>query len=68
MKLAARQLYEQTMKGYKYRGLLQEIGGQKLSPGCVLVPHAKKQKIEKFFRQFKLKNIHLVRVMSNVRI
>ncbi len=49
-----RQLYEQTRKGYKYKGLLQEIGGQKLSAGCVLVPHAEKQKIEKFFKQFKV--------------
>lgn len=50
-----RQFYEQTKKGYKYKGLLQEIGGQKLSAGCVLVPHLEKQKIEKFFRQFKVK-------------
>lgn len=50
-----RQLYEQTRKGYNYKGLLQEIGGQKLSAGCVLVPHAEGQKIEKFFRQFKVK-------------
>lgn len=50
-----RQLYEQTRKGYRYRGLLQEIGGQKLSAGCVLVPHVEKQKIEKFFRKFKVR-------------
>ena len=49
-----RQLYEQTKKGYKYKGLLQEFGGQKLSPGCVLVPHAEKQKIEKFFKKFRV--------------
>lgn len=49
-----RHLYEVTKKGYKYKGLLQEIGGQKLSAGCVLVPHSEKQKIEKFFRQFKV--------------
>lgn len=49
-----RHLYEQTRKGYKYKGLLQELGGQKLSSGCVLVPHSEKQKIEKFFRQFKV--------------
>ena len=49
-----RHLYEQTRKGYKYKGLLQEIGGQKLSAGCVLVPHSEKQKIEKFFRKFKV--------------
>jgi uncharacterized protein len=49
-----RQLYEQTRKGYKYKGLLQGLGGQKLSAGCVLAPHAEKQKIEKFFRRFKV--------------
>lgn len=54
-----RQLYEQTRKGYKYKGLLQEIDGRKLSAGCVLVPHAEKQRIEKFFRKFKVKFEHL---------
>lgn len=49
-----RQLYERTKKGYKYKGLLQELGGQKLSAGCILVPHAEKQKIEKFFRKFRV--------------
>lgn len=49
-----RQFYEQAKKGYKYKGLLQETGGQKLSAGCVLVPHAGKQKIEKFFKKFKV--------------
>ena len=50
-----RQLYEQTKKDYKYKGLLQEIGGQKLSAGCVMVPHMQKETIEKFFRKFKVK-------------
>lgn len=50
-----RQLYEQTRKGYKYKGLLQEIGGQKLSAGCVMVPHMQKEAIEKFFKKFKVK-------------
>ena len=50
-----RQLYEQTKRGYKYRGLLQNMGGQKLSAGCILVPHTQKQTIEKFFRKFKVK-------------
>ena len=49
-----RQLYEQTKKDYTYKGLLQEIGGQKLSAGCVLVPHTKKEVIEKFFKKFKV--------------
>ena len=50
-----RQLYEQIRKGYKYKGLLQEIGGQKLSAGCVMIPYEQKEKIEKFFKKFKVK-------------
>jgi predicted nucleotidyltransferase len=50
-----RQLYEQTRKGYNYKGLLQEIGGQKLSAGCVMMPYEQKEKIEKFFKKFKVK-------------
>jgi predicted nucleotidyltransferase len=50
-----RQLYEQTRKGYKYKGLLQEIDGQKLSAGCVMIPYEQKEKIEKFFKKFKVK-------------
>ncbi|MBA3062339.1 MAG: hypothetical protein FP833_05190 [Atribacteria sp.] len=49
-----RQLYEQTRKEYKYKGLLQEIGGQKLSAGCVMIPYEQKEKIEKFFKKFKV--------------
>ena len=50
-----RQLYEQTRKGYNYKGLLQEIGGQKLSAGCVMMPYEQKEKIEEFFKKFKVK-------------
>jgi predicted nucleotidyltransferase len=50
-----RQLYEQTRKEYKYKGLLQEVGGQKLSAGCVMIPYEQKKKIEKFFKKFKVK-------------
>jgi predicted nucleotidyltransferase len=49
-----RQLYEVTRKGYKYKRLLQKLGGQKLSAGCILVPHSGKQAIEKFFKKFKV--------------
>lgn len=54
-----RQLYEVTKKDYKYKGVLQELGGQKLSAGCILVPHSEKQKIEKFFRQFAVRFIQM---------
>ena len=50
-----RQLYEQVRKGYKYEGLLKEIGGKRLSNGCVMVPYKEKEKIEKFFKKFKVK-------------
>jgi len=50
-----RQLYEQTRKGYNYKGLLKEIGGQKLSAGCVMISYERKEKIEKFLKKFKVK-------------
>ena len=50
-----RHLYEQTRKGYKYKGLLREISGQKLSAGCVMIPYGQKENIEKFFKKFKVK-------------
>ncbi|OGX45131.1 MAG: hypothetical protein A3G38_04455 [Omnitrophica WOR_2 bacterium RIFCSPLOWO2_12_FULL_51_8] len=48
------ELYGRKKGKYSYKGLLGEIGGQKLSAGCVLVPQRKKQKAEKFFRKFKV--------------
>lgn len=54
-----RQLYQQTKKGYKYKGLLQEIGGQKLSAGCIMIPQIVKAKIEKFFKKSKIKYTQL---------
>ena len=50
-----RSLYEQKRKGYKYKGLLNELGGKKLSSGCVMVPNNQKEKIEKFFKKLKVK-------------
>jgi len=50
-----RELYERTHEKYAYRGFLQEIGGEKLSSGCVLIPYNKKKRIEKFFNRFKIK-------------
>lgn len=49
-----RSFYEQKRKGYKYKGLLDELGGKKISPGCVLVPFNRKDKIEKFFKKFNI--------------
>jgi hypothetical protein len=49
------QLYGRVKGKYSYKGLLKEIGGKKLSAGCVLVPYAKKQSIERFFKKFKVR-------------
>jgi predicted nucleotidyltransferase len=46
--------YGRTKDKYQYTGFLNEINGQKLSSGCVIIPHTKKSKIEKFFRKFKI--------------
>ncbi len=50
-----RSLYEQKRKGYKYKGLLNELSGKKLSSGCVMIPNNQKEKIEKFFKKLNVK-------------
>lgn len=50
-----RELYKRTHEKYAYKGFLQEIGGEKLSSGCVLISYNKKKRIEKFFNKFKVK-------------
>jgi predicted nucleotidyltransferase len=49
------EFYGRKKEKYSYKGLLQEIGGRKLSAGCVLVPNSEQQKIEKFFKKFRVK-------------
>ena len=49
------EFYGRVKGKYSYKGILGEIGGQKLSAGCVLVPQSEKHKIEKFFKKFKVK-------------
>ncbi|MCM8777960.1 MAG: nucleotidyltransferase domain-containing protein [Candidatus Omnitrophica bacterium] len=49
-----RQLYEQKIGKYQYRGLLNKIGGKKLSDGCIMLPYSEKIKIEKLFKKFKI--------------
>lgn len=49
------EFYGRKKEKYSYKGFLQEIGGQKLSAGCVMIPYEQKEKIEKFFRKFKVK-------------
>lgn len=48
------EFYGRKKGKYSYKGLLREVGGQKLSAGCVLVPHTEKQKVEKIFKNFKV--------------
>lgn len=50
-----RELYTRTKKKHVYEGLLQKIGGQRFSPGCITIPFDKKNIIEKFFRRYKIK-------------
>lgn len=50
-----RELYERTHEKYAYKGFLQEIGGEKVSSGCVMIPYNKRKRIEKFFNKFKVK-------------
>ena len=49
------EFYGRKKEKYSYKGSLQEIGGQKLSPGCVMIPYEQKEKIEKFFKKSKVK-------------
>ena len=49
------EFYGRKKEKYSYKGFLQEIGGQKLSAGCVMIPYEQKHKIEKFFKKFKVK-------------
>ncbi|OIN96546.1 hypothetical protein AUJ66_05885 [Candidatus Desantisbacteria bacterium CG1_02_38_46] len=52
-----RELYEQTKGKYTYKGLLKELGGEKISPGCVMIPHNKEEMLLKFFRKYRVKFI-----------
>lgn len=49
------ELYGRTKGKYQYTGLLQEIGGQKLSAGCITIPVNQKQQMEKYFQKNKIK-------------
>ena len=49
------EFYGRKKEKYSYEGFLQEIGGQKLSAGCVMIPYEQRERIEKFFKKFKVK-------------
>lgn len=49
-----REFYSRTNKKYEYKGLLQKMGGEKLAPGCVLIPFARKNGMEKIYKKYKI--------------
>lgn len=49
-----RAFYEQTRGDYRYEGLLTGLNGEKISPGCIIIPQAKKDRIEKFFKKYEI--------------
>ena len=49
-----REFYSRTKNKYKYRGLLQKLGGEKLASGCIMIPFREKNRIEKFFKKNKI--------------
>ena len=50
-----RELYTRTKEKRIYQGLLQKIDGERLSPGCIIVPFDKRNIVEKFFKKYKIK-------------
>jgi len=50
-----RELYEQTKGKYTYKGLLKELGGEKVSPGCIIIPYSKEEVLFNFFKKYRVK-------------
>ena len=50
-----RELYTRIKDKRVYQGILQKIEGQKLSPGCIIIPFDKKNIVEKFFGKYKIR-------------
>lgn len=46
-----RELYGYRDKKYVYKGTLQEVGGSRLSSGCILIPFGSVNIIEAFFKR-----------------
>ena len=62
-----RELYESKSKQYAYQGFLQEIHGQKLSKGCVLIPFNKKKPLDKFFKKYKT-SVHSQQMRNTLKL
>ena len=54
-----RVLYAQVRKGYKYKGLLDELGGKKLSSGSIIIPHLHRAEMERFFKKHNVQHEQL---------
>ena len=54
-----RVLYGYKDKKYFYEGLLQKLGGSKLSAGCILIPYGAKGRIENYFEKRNVKPLAL---------
>ncbi len=50
-----RVLYARKKGKYSYKGLLEKIGGKKLTSGCVIIPYTKKENMEKLLNKFNIK-------------
>ncbi|MCX6776170.1 MAG: nucleotidyltransferase domain-containing protein [Candidatus Micrarchaeota archaeon] len=49
-------LYGTKIKNYKYRGMIEQLGGIQLGRGCILVPENKKKGVESLFESYKIKH------------
>jgi predicted nucleotidyltransferase len=52
--LLNRKLYGYNRRGTQYDGLLEKYGGEKLSPGSIVVPLEHLHFFEKFFREYRV--------------
>jgi len=50
-----REMYDRSRGRYKYDGLLGEIGGRRLSRGCVLVSTSAKARLLRFFKKYSVR-------------
>lgn len=52
--LLNRRLYGYNRRGKQYDGLLEKYGGEKLSPGSIIIPLEHLHSFEKFFREYRV--------------
>jgi predicted nucleotidyltransferase len=49
-----REMYETSKGSYTYGGLLRDIGGEKLSRGCIMIPIPGRTRLLRFFKKYKI--------------